>query len=135
MIETFADVSTLLSTYALGYDTQNAVMVADCFHDDATFDLILPNGTTLTYTGRAAIEAFMTEQLAGQADSRRHFTMNIRVIERGTDKIRIGSYLLLGAIDAQGLRIVQSGRYDDVIEWHDGGAMFRSRHLTMDGTF
>ena len=135
MSDTFADVSTLLSTYALGYDTQNAKMVADCFHDDATFDLLLPDGSTLAFAGRPAIEAFMNEQLDGQDDKRRHFTMNIRVIESGEDRIRIGCYLLLGAIDAQGLRIVQSGRYDDVIEWHNGTAMFRSRHLTMDGTF
>ncbi len=135
MIDAFADVSTLLATYALGYDTQNAAMVAECFADDATFDLLLPDGGTMNFAGRAAIEAFMNEQLDGQDDKRRHFTMNIRVIERGADRMRTGCYLLLGAIDAGGLRIVQSGRYEDVIEWHDGKALFRSRHLAMDGTF
>lgn len=135
MLDAFADVSTLLSTYALGYDTQNAAMVADCFLEDASFDLLLPDGSTLNFTGRPAIQEFMGEQLDGQDDMRRHFTMNIRVIERAEDRIRTGCYLLLGAIDSQGLRIVQSGRYDDVIEWHDGQAKFRSRHLTMDGTF
>lgn len=135
MPDAFADVSTLLSTYAFGYDTQNAAIVADCFLDDATFDLLPPDGTTLNFAGRSAIEAFVNEQLDGQDDKRRHFTTNIRVIEHGDDRIRIGCYLLLGAIDSAGLRIVQSGRYDDVIEWHDGQARFRSRHLTMDGTF
>ncbi|CAB4933986.1 unannotated protein [freshwater metagenome] len=135
MLDAFADVSTLLSNYALGYDTQNASAVADCFHDEATFDLLLPDGQTMTFTGRPAIEAFMQEQLSGQQDLRRHFTTNIRVIERGEGVIRIGCYLLLGAIDSQGLRIVQSGRYEDTIEWADGKAIFRSRHLTMDGTF
>ena len=135
MLDAFADVSTLLSTYALGYDTQNAKMVADCFHDEGTFDLLLPDGATMNFSGRPAVEAFMADQLNGQDDVRRHFTMNLRVIEREDERIRVGSYLLLGAIDSQGLRIVQSGRYDDVIEWHGGTAMFRSRHLTMDGTF
>lgn len=135
MPDTFADVSTLLANYAFGYDTQNAGTVADCFLDDATFDLLLPDGNTLNFAGRPAIEAFMNEQLSGQDDKRRHFTTNIRVIENGANRVRIGCYLLLGAIDSTGLRIVQSGRYDDVIEWHDGRARFRSRHLTMDGTF
>jgi hypothetical protein len=129
------DVSTLLSTYALGYDTQDAVTVADCFLDDGTFDLLLPDGSTMTFRGRDAVHAFMVEQLEGQDDLRRHFTTNLRVIEQGEGRVRVGSYLLLGAIDASGLRIVQSGRYDDVVEWHDGTARFRSRHLTMDGTF
>ena len=135
MLDAFADVSTLLSNYALGYDTQNAAAVAACFHDEATFALLLPDGQTLTFTGRPAIEAFMQEQLSGQTDLRRHFTTNIRVIERGDGVIRIGCYLLLGAIDSQGLRIVQSGRYEDTIEWAGDRAIFRSRHLTMDGTF
>ena len=135
MLDAFTDISTLLSTYALGYDTQDAGLVASCFYDDASFDMSLADGGKLNFAGRPAIEAFMNEQLQGQDDIRRHFTMNIRVIERGDERIRIGCYLLLGAIDAQGLRIVQSGRYDDVIEWRDGTARFRSRHLTMDGTF
>lgn len=135
MSDVLADASTLLATYALGYDTQDAATVADCFHEDGTFDLLLPDGGTMSFSGRAAIRDFMQEQLDGQNDLRRHYTVNLRVIEQSTDRVHLGSYLLLGAVDADGLRMVASGRYDDVIEWHDGRAVFRSRHLTMDGSF
>jgi hypothetical protein len=135
MVDAFADVSTLLSTYALGYDTQNAAMVSACFHDEGSFNLRMMDGQTMTFRGRPAISAFMSEQLDGQGDLRRHFTVNLRVISRQTTSIRLGSYLLLGAIDSNGLRIVQSGQYDDRIEWVDSVAVFRSRQLTMDGKF
>jgi hypothetical protein len=134
-VDLFMDVSTLLSTYALGYDTQDPAMVAACFAPDGVFEILLPDGTTLTYTGRPAIEAFMQEQLNGQDDHRRHFTTNLRLISSGPDAARVGCYLLLGALSQGKLSIVQSGRYDDQIIWADGAPLFKHRYLVMDGTF
>lgn len=134
-METFAAVSTLLSTYAWGYDSQDPALVASTFLPDGAFTLHLPTGESMSYRGREAIAAFMDESLQSQDGVRRHFTVNLRVLDEDGAGVRVGSYLLLGAIDSSGLRIVQSGRYDDLIDFADGTARFRSRQLTMDGEF
>ena len=87
------------------------------------------------FRGRAEIEGLMSSSMESQNDIRRHFITNLRVLSVEKDKAKISSYLLLGVSEPTGLRIVQSGLYEDDLAWTPSGLFIQHRHLTMDGTF
>jgi hypothetical protein len=135
-MERLAEVLTLLSTYARGYDTGDWPSISACFTPDGAFELVTNGGAdTVTYTGTAELDAFMQASLAEQHDVRRHFSTNFQLLADDGDHVRVASYLLLGVAEPGGLRIVQSGRYEDTIVFVGGQPKFAHRRLTMDGTF
>lgn len=135
-MERLADVMSLLATYANGYDTGNWESIGECFTPDGVFELVDDDGNTkLVVNGTDEINDFMRASLEEQRDVRRHFSTNLRVLEWGDDQVRVASYLLLGVAEKAGLRVVQSGRYEDLVVWVDGRAKFAHRLLTMDGVF
>lgn len=136
-MEQLAQITSLLAKYARGNDTNDVPMIGECFTDDATFELVI-NGSgepPLVFNGRGEIEGLMRSSMESQGDVRRHFSTNLRVVTLTDDTAHITSYLLLGVSEYTGLRIVQSGFYEDDLVWGSEGPLFDRRHLTMDGVF
>ncbi len=135
-MDRFADITSLLAAYATGYDTGDWPSISRCFTEDGVFELVVNAGNeTTTYRGRRELDEFMRTSLEEQQDTRRHFSTNLRILSSDDRSAVVASYLLLGVAERSGLRIVQSGQYEDTIVWDDEGARFAYRRLTMDGVF
>jgi hypothetical protein len=136
-MDQLAQITSLLAQYARGNDSGDVTMIGDCFTDDAVFELVV-NGNDdapLIFNGRSEIEGLMRSSMETQGDIRRHFSTNLRILSLDENSAIISSYLLLGVSEYTGLRIVQSGLYEDDLSWHDGEPKFDRRNLTMDGIF
>lgn len=136
-MEQLAEITSLLAKYARGNDINDVSMIGECFTQDAVFELAIHgNGEqALVFRGRNEIEELMRSSMESQGDVRRHFSTNLRILSLTATTATIASYLLLGVSEYTGLRIVQSGLYEDEIAWGDAGPLFTRRNLTMDGIF
>jgi hypothetical protein len=136
-MDQFAEITSLLAKYARGNDTNNVPMIGECFTEDAVFELVISgsNQAPLIFNGRGEIEGLMSSSMESQGDIRRHFSTNLQILSLEEKSARTSSYLLLGVSEHNGLRIVQSGLYEDLIVWGPSGAQFARRNLTMDGVF
>lgn len=136
-MDQLAEITSLMAKYALGNDTNNVPMIGECFSADAIFELVV-NGSgepPLVFTGRDEIEQLMRSSMESQADVRRHYSTNLRIVSLTEQSAHTTSYLLLGVAEYRGLVIKQSGLYEDDIVWGVEGPQFTKRHLTMDGIF
>jgi len=136
-MDQLTEITSLLAKYAFANDNNNVPMIGECFAEDAVFALDVHSSSdpTMYFHGRAEIEGLMTSSMESQNDVRRHFITNLRVLSIEKEQAKISSYLLLGVSESTGLRIVQSGLYEDDLVCTTTGLFIQHRHLTMDGTF
>lgn len=125
------DVENLLNSYSLAYDSNDMVLMADCFTADAVFSMKIEDNEPLSFSTRDVIMKLMTDSLASQTDQRRHGNMNLVVREVG-DVIHTTNYLNLIAVENGEIKLLSSGVYSNEIVKDAGKLRVRKMHLDLD---
>ena len=132
------DALNVIARYAHCYDESEWDVMVGLFHSDAEFSIVggSIDGVPSELHGSAAIVAAMRARRERTATSiRRHAVSTIDVVEQSASSLRARSYLLTASVDAGELRLLVSGRYDDLLAPDAAGRWrFRSRRVTVDAT-
>lgn len=125
------DVENLLNSYSLAYDSNDMVLMADCFTADAVFSMKIADNEPMSFEPRDVIMKLMTDSLATQTDQRRHGNTNLIVRSDG-DVVRTTNYLNLTAVENGEIKLLSSGVYSNEIVEDEGKLRVRKMHLDLD---
>ena len=125
------DIENVLNSYSLAYDSNDIVLMADCFTADAVFSMKIADNEPMSFATRDVIMKLMTDSLASQTDQRRHANTNLIVRTEG-DTIRTTNYLNLTAVENGEIKLLSSGVYSNEIVEDDGKLRIRKMHLSLD---
>ena len=125
------DVENLLNSYSLAYDSNDMVLMADCFTADAVFSMKIADNEPMSFETRDVIMKLMTDSLATQTDQRRHSNSNL-ILRTDGDVVRTSSYLNLTAVENGEITLLSSGVYRNEIVQDEGKLRVRKMHLDLD---
>ena len=98
--------------YGWAFDERQALALADCFTEDATWEANIMGTTTVgPHVGRAAIVDFMTGFWPDQHDQRRHMITNVIIESQDESAATALSYHLLMSASNGELTPVTTGFY------------------------
>jgi 3-phenylpropionate/cinnamic acid dioxygenase small subunit len=121
------EIQDLYGWYALAVDNGDAAGWAECFTDDARFEIA--GDEAAVATGREQIQAFGQAHIDSPRSAVRHHVTTLSV--RATDGGAVGSAY---AMEVLGVRPISSVRYDDeLVKDGDGTWRFAKRVVTVFG--
>src|SRR6478735_9862093 len=113
------DVENLLNSYSLAYDSNDMVLMEDCFTADAVFSMKIVDNDPLSFETRDVIMKLMRDSLASQTDQRRHANSNLIVRSEG-GVTKTTNYLGLSAVENGEIKLLSSGVYSNEIVEDEG---------------
>jgi hypothetical protein len=135
------DILNALYRWALGYDSQDRVLMMTGFTDDPTFIFRSHTGAVATFEGLDEVFGLFDNALTEQdeaGDQRRHVNSNSLIEKADRRTANVTTYLTLISINLndpnRALRVVTTGVYrDKVVKGRDGVWRIEVRDLTLDG--
>ena len=125
------DIENLLNSYSLAYDSNDMVLMEDCFTADAVFSMKIVDNDPLSFETRDVIMKLMRDSLASQTDQRRHANTNLIVRSEG-GVTKTTNYLGLSAVENGEIKLLSSGVYSNEIVEDEGKLRIRKMHLDLD---
>jgi len=125
------DIENLLNSYSLAYDSNDMVLMEDCFTADAVFSMKIVDNDPLSFETRDVIMKLMRDSLASQTDQRRHANSNLIVRSEG-GVTKTTNYLGLSAVENGEIKLLSSGVYSNEIVEDEGKLRIRKMHLDLD---
>ena len=125
------DIENLLNSYSLAYDSNDMVLMEDCFTADAVFSMKITDNDPMSFETRDVIMKLMRDSLASQTDQRRHANSNLIVRSEG-GVTKTTNYLGLSAVENGEIKLLSSGVYSNEIVEDEGKLRIRKMHLDLD---
>ena len=133
----FTSPESVILGYARAYDTLDIEAVNDCFSADAEFSYAIDGQPEVhTFIGRESIVEMNAATISAQTGfgRRRHVVSNLEGSIHG-DMATFTCYLTLLLATSEGMSLITSGEYSDVLERSDGSWRIQRRHLQLDLPF
>lgn len=129
-------ITDLFSDYAWAMDARDFDLLAQVFHDDASFTIDIPGADSYgPFEPGSAVVDFISSTTQGQTDQRRHVITNIRVDEETDSDATVTATLTLIVIDDGKLTVQSTGVYRAECVAAGGRWQFRGFNLALDLPF
>ncbi len=129
-------INDLFVDYAWAMDARDFDLLAQVFHDDASFTIDIAGADTVgPFEPGSAVVEFISSTTQGQTDQRRHVITNIRFEEETESDAKVTATLTLNVTDEGKLTVQSVGVYTG--ECVDSGErwQFRKFNLALDSPF
>lgn len=130
------EIHELVTAYGVHHDARDFARLRECFTPDAQYVMRIADGTV--HGPRLGVDAIMAQIIAfkeSQNDKRRHHISNIQVVPLGEDEVSALSYVLVSAVDDEGLQIITVGTYTDTLVRTEQGWRISAKELFLDKSF
>jgi ketosteroid isomerase-like protein len=129
-----SEIENTFHRWSLAYDQNDPDTMGDCFTEDAVLTMRIADGDLIgPFEGRDAVMALMRDSLASQTDQRRHVMTNIIIHSEDASSAETEAYLTLVGVENGAIRLISSGRYEDVVAKSDDGQWrLAKRHIALD---
>jgi|ERR687897_172139 3-phenylpropionate/cinnamic acid dioxygenase small subunit len=105
-------INDLFADYAWAMDARDFDLLAQVFHDDASFTIPIEGADTVgPFSPGSAVVEFISSTTQGQTDRRRHVITNVRFEEESDNEARVTATLTLIVIDNGQLTVQSTGVY------------------------
>ncbi len=133
-------IKELLYRLCLGNDERDAVMLSNCFCEDATMGGITRAQVEEGYrlnpkVGRNEIMASYEEGWAKKTARRRHILTNVLLLEEGENEAKVSSYISLYLFRDETVSLNFIGRYVDKVVLDEGQWRIKERICYQDNPY
>ena len=105
-------INDLFADYAWAMDARDFDLLAQVFHEDASFVIDITGGDSYgPFSPGSAVVEFISSTTQGQTDQRRHVITNLRVEEESDSDAKVTATLTLNVIDEGKLTVQSIGVY------------------------
>ncbi len=129
-------INDLFADYAWAMDDRDFDLLAQVFHEDASFVIYIPEVDPVgPFSPGSAVVEFISETTKGQTDQRRHVITNLRVDEESESDAKVTATLTLIVIDEGKLTVQSTGVYTAECVADGDRWQFREFALALDLPF